>query len=649
MSLTPPRKRPAPPDSLCVSNQPSLSSSSRISPPSPQVSILLSVHNGSSTLDLALASVYRQTFQNFIVVAVNDGSQDNTSELLRSWRQKFGVNRFRIINNPKNLGLTASLNIGIKVCSTPYVARLDADDSWLPDKLALQIDFLQRHPDYGVVGCWYANIHHQTQRIFRLPVTDSSIKRNIFRINPFGHSCIVIRRKLLETVDGYAPTAVYSQDRELWFRLLPLTSFYNLPFTLCHRQVTGSISQTKYQRQMWQSIKIRWHYSRLYHASLINYLFLILPFFIWLQPSFIKKLNLASHFYTHFAAPAHRLSSDKKLQLCVLNDRPLLPHRGETIARRAMATAFASHPLLQHVSVINIIPYRAFFLKLPQPQLLYLRCGASAAASVCLRHWYSSHLILLEVHNLSLPQLSLPAVLLYRLAAKRCDLLITIDPITTQTWLALGAKQKNIIELPSGSTRSSPLTTTAKNEIRKKYHLPINQSLIVYSGNLYRVREIKVIIQAAHQLQHQPLHFAIAGGTPEDIRFYRRFLQSHWPSQHNVSLLGLLPHHDVMPLLSAADLILVTYSKHCPTINTMSPLKFYEALSSGTPVLAADFARLRLSSSPRQITFYEPDNLTDFIQKISQALSSSAASPSSPSAFLTWSARVDRILNHVLL
>jgi len=649
MSLMPPRKIPAQTDFLDVSCQAYQSSSSQDSSLAALVSILLSVHNGSSTLNLALASICSQTYQNFIVIAVNDGSTDNTSDLLRKWQKKFGVARFHIITNTKNLGLTASLNIGLKSCSTPYIARLDADDSWLPDKLALQIHLLQRHPDYGVVGCWYANIHHQTQRIFRLPVTDLSIRRNIFRINPFGHSCVVIRRQLLEKVGGYSPTVTYSQDRDLWFRLLPLTSFYNLPFVLCHRQVTGSISQTKYRRQMCQSIKIRWHYSRLYHAPVINYLFLILPLFIWLQPAFIKKLNLSARFYKRSAVPAHRLSSDKKLRLCVINDRPLLPHRGETIARRAMAAAFASHPLLYDVSVIKIVPYRAFFLKLPQSPLLYLRCGAIAAAAVSLSHWYSSHLILLEVHNLSLPQLSLPAVLLYRLAAKRCDLLITIDPISTQTWLALGAKQKNIIELPSGSTRSSPLTDAARNEIRKKYHLPINQSLIVYSGNLYRDRGIELIIQAAHQLQHKPLHFAIAGGTPEDIRFYRRFLQSRWPSQHNVSLLGLLPHHDVMSLLSAAKLILVTYSKRCPTINTMSPLKFYEALSSGTSVLAADFARLRLPSLPGQISFYEPDNLPDFIHKISRALTSSISSPSPFTAYLTWSARVDRILRHILL
>lgn len=649
MSLTPPHKIPASTDLLPSSNLFGPTSSSGDSLSSPPVTILLSVYNGYSTLNRALTSVYSQTYQNFKVIVVNDGSQDSTATLLNAWQQKFSPARLRIITNPQNLGLTASLNIGIKMCTTPYLARLDADDTWLPDKLAKQLAFLQRHPDYGIVGCWYANMQGHTKRIFRLPVTDYAIKRNIYRINPFGHSCVVIRRSLLDASSGYNPTITYSQDRDLWFRLSPLASFYNLPSVLCHRQVTGGISQIKYRRQMWQSIKIRWHYSRLYHAPFINYVFLLLPFFILMQPIFIKRLNLMGRFSIRSSASSLSLSSNNRLQLCVINDRPLLPHRGETIARRAMAAAFSSHHLIQRVTVINVDPHRAIFLKLHFPQVLYLRCGAIAAASITLRHWFSSQLILLEVHNLSLPQLSRLAIWLYSLAAKRCDLLITIDPISTQAWLKLGSKEKNIIELPSGSTSLQPLSAASKSAIKRKYHLPADQFLLVYSGNLYRDRGIELILEAAHKLKHKSLHFAIAGGSPADIIYYHRFMQKHWPSHHNISMLGFLPHHDVIPLLSAANLILVTYSRHCPTINTMSPLKFYEAISSGTPILAADFPRLRISAMPSQITFYEPDNLSDFVRKISQALTSRASSTAMRQSSLTWSERVGHILSRVLL
>lgn len=649
MSLTLPHNISAVPALLSSSNRFVPPSSSGKSLSSPPVTILLSVYNGSATLDDALTSVYSQTYQNFLVTVVNDGSRDSTGFLLNAWQQKFGPARFHIITNPQNLGLTASLNIGIKTCTTPYLARLDADDTWLPDKLAKQLSFLEHHPEYGVVGCWYANVQKHTKRIFRLPITDHAIKRNMYRINPFGHSCVVIRRSLLDASSGYNPATTYSQDRDLWFRLAPLTSFYNLPQTLCHRQITGGISQTRYRRQMWQSIKIRWHYSRLYRAPIINYLFLLLPFLILLQPTFIKRLNILGRLPMHSNTSSLAASASDRLPLCVINDRPLLPHRGETIARQAMAAAFSSHPLIQDVTVININPYHAIFHKLHLPQVLYLRCGAVAAASISLRHWYSSQLILLEVHNLSFTQLSRLAIWLYRLAARRCDLLITIDPISTQAWLKLGAQEKNIIELPSGSASARRLSAASKNEIRKKYHLPLDQFLLVYSGNLYRDRGIELIFEAAHQLKHKPLHIALAGGSADDIKYYRHYLQEHWPSHRNISMLGLLPHHDVLPLLSSANLILVTYSKHCPTINTMSPLKFYEAISSGTPILAADFPRLRISCQPGQITFYKPDDLSDFVSRISQRLSSRASSTTLRQSSLTWSGRVSQILSRVLL
>lgn len=639
------------PDQSCpASPSPHLSP---VSAEPPAVDVLLSVYNGFNTIDEALNSIHQQTWQNFSVVLVNDGSTDRTAQRLRTWQNIFGHHRCQIITNQRNLGLTRSLNVGLRFCTAPYVARLDADDIWHPDKLIQQMKFLRRHPDYGLVGCWYMNTSHLSARVFRLPVTNAAIKRNIWRLNPFGHSCVVVHRQLLTQVGGYNPNIVYSQDRDLWFRLYPLTSFYNVPAVLCQRQTDTGLSQTSYRRQMWSSLTIRFKYLRLYRASLINYLSLLLPLLIFLQPRWVKNLKLAGHINRSLGISPQLHPVPIKFNLAVINDRPLLPHRGETIARRAMAQALAAHPSLERVSVINTTPFFSAFIKLPRHvPVLYLRCGALAAALIALRNLSSYRVIILEVHNFLLPHLLAPSFWLYRFAARRVDLFITIDPQSTASWLKLGASKTDIIELPSGVPPLLRLGANEKNRIRTKYGLPLNHALALYSGNLYRDRSIELIMQAAFALRDQPIHFALAGGASQDILYYRRYLSSRWPSLSNLSLLGLLPYNQVLPLLSSADLILVTYSRSCPTINTMSPLKLFEAQSSGTPILAADLPRLRALSGSYPTTFYNPDDSSDLTRQISNILRSTSppltSSWSTPRSPLTWSERADLILKQIL-
>lgn len=629
----------------------SASASSASPSNTPAVNILISVFNGAATLNRTLDSVWRQTYRNFTLVVVNDGSTDNTSHLLHTWQKKFTPARFYIITNSHNLGLTKSLNIGLRHCQAAYLARLDADDLWLPDKLSKQMAYLTHHPVCGLVGCWYVNRDVRSTRLFKLPVTDSAIRRHIYRLNPFGHSCVIIKRELLVTVGGYDESVLISQDRDLWFRLLPLTSFYNLPSVLCQRQTATGLSRHLYRRQMWQSIKIRSRYIHRHRASFFNYIFLILPLLIMLQPSFLKKPSRASKLPACPSASNSLNSLPYPIQLCIINDRPLIPHRGETIARQAMAASFTSHPSLAKVTVINTYPYLVPFVKLPTDSLLlYLRCGSLAAAAIALRYWFSPRILMLEIHNFSLPNLSFLAVQLYRLAARRFDLFVTVDPVSTRSWGHLGVKPSNIIELPSGASSLAPLSSTEKIAIRKNHRLPTDRFLAVYSGNLYRDRGLELIFHAATALRSKPIHFVLAGGSPADLAYWRRFIQRVGRPPRNITLLGLLPHLEVLHLLAAADLILVTYSQRCPTINTMSPLKFYEALASRRSILAADFPRLRSAPLPANVYFYQPDNPHDFtanIISVQQAAKAPAVSIA-PLPLLTWSDRADRILKSVL-
>lgn len=252
----------------------------------PTVSIIISVHNGGDTLVKALESIESQTFTDYEVLIVNDASTDNTQSLLRKWQSKFPPKKCILIDNSENIGLTKSLNKGIEKASGKFIARLDHDDTWDQEKLRKQINFFRSHPDHGIVGTWYTNHGKSKSKKVELPVSDKEIKRNIFRKNPFGHSCVVFKKTLWEKSGRYDERLRHGQDLDLWFRFLPLTKMANIPEILCHRQIHETVNKPL---QMKTHIKTTMKYIRKYNAPLASYLYLIEPLLVMLTPKRIRQ------------------------------------------------------------------------------------------------------------------------------------------------------------------------------------------------------------------------------------------------------------------------------------------------------------------------------------------------------------------------
>jgi glycosyltransferase involved in cell wall biosynthesis len=255
----------------------------------PGVTVLLSVHNSAKTLDKALKSVFSQTLQP-TVVCVNDASTDATSDILAKWQQKIGQS-LQVIVNDKNIGLTQSLNKGLRSIKTPYTARIDADDWWEPTKLEKQVNFLEANPDFGVIGCWYTNWGQYKKHYHKPFMTDASIRAIMINQNPFAHSCVVFKTKLIQRLSGYDETVRYGQDYELWLRCLPRTKFFNFPQNLCHRSFIGGISIEKQHDQMYYALKTRLKYIRLYRLPWVSYLSLVEPWMVRLTPRWLADLK----------------------------------------------------------------------------------------------------------------------------------------------------------------------------------------------------------------------------------------------------------------------------------------------------------------------------------------------------------------------
>ncbi len=116
----------------------------------PRVSVLMSVYNGERFLRDSVESILGQTFTDFEFLILDDGSTDSTCEILEEYANKDA--RIVLVRNDRNLGLTRSLNKGLRLVRGEYLARQDADDISLPKRLEMQVKFLDAHPEVGVVG-----------------------------------------------------------------------------------------------------------------------------------------------------------------------------------------------------------------------------------------------------------------------------------------------------------------------------------------------------------------------------------------------------------------------------------------------------------------------------------------------------------------
>ncbi|MEA2235590.1 MAG: hypothetical protein QOC81_314 [Thermoanaerobaculia bacterium] len=184
----------------------------------PLVTVLLCVYDGEGYLREAIDSILGQTYRDFEFLIIDDASRDATPAILASYDDK----RIRIIRNPENIGLTRSLNLGLREARGALIARQDADDVSFRDRLARQVAFLERNGDVAVVGSQAVSIDELGRRRARLRrcETHLGIRWQLMYENPFVHSAVVFRRDLvLDRFGGYDETFRTNQDFELWSRL----------------------------------------------------------------------------------------------------------------------------------------------------------------------------------------------------------------------------------------------------------------------------------------------------------------------------------------------------------------------------------------------------------------------------------------------
>lgn len=193
----------------------------------PKVTVLMAVYNGERFLREAIESILYQSYKDFEFLIINDGSTDNSRNIILSYNDS----RIRLIDNNKNLGLTQSLNIGLKLAEGKYIARQDADDISDPERIEKQVSYLENHQEVALLGSWYKEINEEGKIInkSKLPCDHTEICWYLWFFCPFVHSAVMLRKLMvIEKVGFYNESFVYAQDRELWFRICRVLPAANL-------------------------------------------------------------------------------------------------------------------------------------------------------------------------------------------------------------------------------------------------------------------------------------------------------------------------------------------------------------------------------------------------------------------------------------
>ena len=214
------------------------------------VTVLMSVYNGERFLAEAVESILLQTYADFEFLILNDGSTDSSREILSSYTDS----RIRIVDNPRNVGLTRSLNRGLALANSPLIARQDADDISHPRRLEKQVAFLQEHREVALVGTRHRMIgaNGRVLRDIGIESTTSwlGIQWQIMLANPFVHTSVMFRRDVVwEELCGYDETIPKRQDYELWSRLVTSHRAANLQETLVDRRSHIAAISAQYNQE----------------------------------------------------------------------------------------------------------------------------------------------------------------------------------------------------------------------------------------------------------------------------------------------------------------------------------------------------------------------------------------------------------------
>lgn len=211
-----------------------------------EVTVSMNIYNGMPYLQEAVDSIRNQTLEDIEIILVNDGSTDGSRAYLESLTDP----RIRVFHQP-NSGTAVASNLAIKHCRTPFLARMDADDVALPDRIAVQLAFMKQHPEVGMVGTQVAWLGPTSVgKSIKLSTTHEEIwKALVDGHHAMVHATLMMRTEVIRSVGGYWSIPKLDDDTDMMLRMGEAAQLANIDQTLYHyRILQGSLSGASMKR-----------------------------------------------------------------------------------------------------------------------------------------------------------------------------------------------------------------------------------------------------------------------------------------------------------------------------------------------------------------------------------------------------------------
>lgn len=264
-----------------------------------KISVIMSVYNikDYNMLKQAIDSILDQTYKNFEFIICDDGSDDSTYDYLVEFAKK--DKRIIIIQNKGNLTLGPALNHCLAVARYPYIARMDADDISLPDRLELQLEYLENHKDVALVGSNVKLMNNNSEVVGSRKYPTFLEKKDFINNCAICHPTIMIRKNVIEKMRGYSKKKAHIrvEDYELFLRMITKNyKMVNLEEELfLYRQNAHNCKQSKYKYYI-NEYKLREEYIPKLSSKKVSSYYFVKPLLVGLIPKTIymklKKLQL---------------------------------------------------------------------------------------------------------------------------------------------------------------------------------------------------------------------------------------------------------------------------------------------------------------------------------------------------------------------
>ena len=221
----------------------------------PKVSVVLPVFNGELHIAEAIRSILSQSLADLALIVVDDGSVDSTALIVSSIEDR----RIRLVRNSSNKGICFSLNRGLDLADSEYVARMDADDVARPTRLEAQVGFADRHDTVACCGSWMEEFGHGRRIVKRLPLRHASLTALMCFDSPLFHPTVVMRTRFMDTNHlRYSADAQDAEDYDMWERVAQLGRLANVGEVLhSYRVHEGQVSTLRRSQQVRTADAIR--------------------------------------------------------------------------------------------------------------------------------------------------------------------------------------------------------------------------------------------------------------------------------------------------------------------------------------------------------------------------------------------------------